>query len=357
MKLSTDISLTGPSDLDVLLFTKHLATMIKSGIPIADALDTLAIQTESGAFKSIIESIHTAVENGQSLTKALKKHPKVFDEFYVSLITISEETGTLDENLDFIAKQLGKNIALKKKVQAATLYPTLVFVAALVMGGFIALYVLPQLVTLFEAFQVELPLTTRILLVIANAFKYHGFGIVAGLIASVLCFNLLVVTPMVKPLWHRVLLQLPLVGAFISSTNLAQFSRNLGILVKSGVPISDSIEVTANTLKNEVFKSDLLAVGTALKGGKSIREAMEKGGYQEFPPLVSRMIGVGEKTGNLDDALLYLGDFYEEEIDTFSKNLTTVLEPILLLAIGLAVGFVALAIITPIYELSGSIRR
>ena len=346
-----------PSQLDVLLFTRHLATMVKAGIPITEALDTLVKQTKSSRFKSVVISVLKDVENGQSLAKSLGKHGEAFDQFYINLIEISEESGSLDENLEFIALQLSKNYALWKKIQTAMLYPSLILIATIVMGGFISFYVLPQLVDFFEAFDITLPLSTRILLFVANMFKVHGLLIAVGLVVGFGAFQAFVNLGFVKPLWHSFVLHLPILGGFLSNTQLAQFSRNLGVLVKSGVPIAKGIDISAGTLTNLKFKNDLLKIGRALNKGKNISSAIEEGKYNEFPPLVVRMIEVGEKTGKLDESLLYVGDFYEEEIENISKNLTTILEPILLIGIGLVVGFVALAIITPIYELTGSIRR
>lgn len=358
MKLSAHFHLENKvSQLDVLLFTRHLATMIKSGIPISEALLTLSHQTKNQTFKKIIDSVSANVQNGQPLAKALAKQPKIFDQFYVSLIEISEKSGSMDENLDFIAKQLAKNYSLKKKIQTALLYPSLIFVTAVIMGGFISLFILPQLVDFFEALDIDLPLTTKILLIIASAFKNYGTLIIVFFISFFVLFKAIIKTSLIKPKWDALLIKLPIIGAFIVSSQLAQFSRNFGLLVKSGIPIQKSIDITANTLSNLKFKNDLLNISSSLAKGINISEEMEKERYSEFPPLVSKMIGVGEKTGNIDESLLYLGDFYEEEIDNFSKNLTTVLEPILLVTIGLIVGFVALSIITPIYELTGSIRR
>lgn len=358
MNLSAQLQFTRkPKQLDVLLFTKHMATMIKAGIPISDALSTLSAQTNSLSFRKIIDAVSADVQNGQTFAKALGKHPRVFDQFYVSLIGISEKSGSLDENLEFISKQLAKNYNLKKKIQTAMLYPTLIFIAVTIMGGFISFFILPQLVDFFSAFDIELPLTTRILLFIANAFKNYGVLIAIGFVGTFISLKLLTKTKYIKPLWDTFLIKIPIFGTFVSSSNLAQITRNLGVLIKSGVPVAQSIDITAGTLSNLKFKNDLLRIGASLTKGRNISESIEKGNYHEFPPLVSKMIGVGEKTGKLDESLLYLGDFYEEEIDNFSKNLTTILEPLLLITIGLVVGFVALAIITPIYELTGSIRR
>lgn len=343
--------------LDKLLFTKHLATMIKAGIPIAEALATLVDQTKSALFKKVLSSVLTDVENGQSLAKSFQRYPKIFDHFYISLIAVGEESGTLEENLEFLSKQLTKDYALRKKIQGAMLYPGLVFAATTIMGGFISLFILPKLVDFFEAFEIELPLTTRILLFVANTMKDYGVLIFGGFIGGLFLLYLFLHLPKVRPWWHKTMLKFPLFGELLAYGQLARFSRNLGVLLKSGVPVQKALEVTANTLANLKFRADLLSITEDLTKGKEIGESLEHDRYSEYPPLVSKMISVGEKTGKLDETLLYLSDYYEDEVDNISKNLTTILEPVLLLSIGLVVGFVALAIISPIYELTGSIRR
>lgn len=342
---------------ELLLFTKHMSVMIKAGISISEAVETLKNQAKSPYFKSILSKIQTDIENGQSLTTALKHHPKVFDQFYVSVVEISEESGTLEENLEFLANQLNKDYAVRKKIKGALLYPSIVILAMTVMGGFIIFFILPQLVEFFATFDTELPLPTKILLFIGNAAKNYGFFIVIGLVVWVLATRFLISLPAIKPKWHAFSLKLPIIGKLRLSDQLARFARNFGLLLKSGVPISTALETTANTLSNLKFRDDLIKINKQATRGEDMAAILTSGEYKEFPPIVIKMIEVGEKTGNLEESLLYLSDFFENEIDEASKNLTVVLEPILLLFIGIAVGFVALAIISPIYEITGSIRR
>lgn len=342
---------------DKLFLTKHLATMIKAGIPLAEALETLADQNKSGALKKILENTTKKIKNGKSLANSLKDYPHIFNDFYVSLIAVGEESGTLEESLVFLAEQLSKDYALRQKIRSAMMYPALVFFATTIMGGFIAIYVLPKLVGFFDAFEFELPLSTKILLFVANFMKNWGLIFVMAMILSFMTFGAIVNLKFIKPYWHKFLLKVPLFGKMLQYNQLARFSRNLGVLMQSGLPVQRSLEITAGTLSNLVFSSHVKSLGEVMSKGQNIHEILKEKKYAEFPPLVYKMIGVGEKTGNLDTTLVYLGDFYEEEIDNLSKNLSTLLEPILLLAIGLVVGFVALAIISPIYELTGSIRR
>jgi len=358
MKLTAQIKIFSKiSHLDRLLFTKHLFTMIKAGIPITEALESLTDQAKSPALKEVLTNVLADIDNGQSLAKSLGKYPKDFNQFYISMIEIGEEAGTLEKNLEFLAQQLTKDYQLRKKIQAAMLYPTVVFAATVIMGGFIALGVLPKLVTFFSAFEIELPFTTKILLWFANLMKNYGIVLFLAFFAFTFLFSLFLKLPKIKPWWHKKILTFPLFGNLLAYAQLARFSRNLGTLIKSGVPIIKSLDTTADTLSNLKFKNDLKEIGQILSQGKSIGSALESKKFSQFPPLVAKMVSVGEKTGKLEDTLIYLAEFFEDEIDTVSKNLTTILEPILLLSIGLIVGFVALAIISPIYELTGSIRR
>lgn len=340
-----------------LLFTKHLATMISAGIPITEALETLVAQGKSVFFKGVIVGVLEDVKNGKSLASAMKRHPKAFSEFYVSLIEVAEEVGKLDENLNFLAKQLAKDYSLRKKIRGALMYPSIVVAATVVMGIFVSLYVLPNLVDFFQSFQIELPLPTKILVVVSTVMKSYGVLIFAGLGGLSVGFLLLTRSRFFKPIWHSALIKFPIVGQLLAYGQLAAFSRNLGTLIKSGVAATRSLEITANTMTNVRFRKDLMEIAEELSRGKNIAESMSKPKYSEFPPIVSRMIGVGEKTGKLDETLLYLSSFYEDEVDDISKNLGTIIEPILLIVIGLVVGFVALSIISPIYQLTGSIRR
>ncbi len=339
-----------------ILFTKHLSTMYKAGIPLPEIVQTLVSQTKSDSFKKVLRHVVSEIENGQTLSKALSAFPRIFDQFYVSLIQISEESGTLEENLEFLAIQMTKDYSLRKKVKAALLYPAIVLSAMLILGGFLAIFILPRLVDFFESFDIELPVTTRILLFIAKTMQNYGVLIIGLIILFVVLFRLFIQIPKVKFYWHIVLLKMPIVGILVSYSQVARFARNLGTLVKSGVPIVKSLEVTTDTLSNLKFKRDLGEITKTLGKGKNIGITMENKRYWEYPLIVSKMISVGEKSGKLDEVLIYLSEFYDDEIDDLSKNLSTILEPILLIIMGIGVGFVALSIITPIYELTGSIR-
>jgi type IV pilus assembly protein PilC len=345
------------SGQELLFFTKHLSTMIKAGIPLEEALQILYEQADSSSLRYVVKDVHAQVLNGQKLSEALAHHPRVFDALYCQLIAVSETAGTLEENLSFLAHQLSKSQTLQKKITGALLYPAIVFMATFGMGGFISFYILPQLVGFFESFETTLPLSTQLLLSFANLMKNHGIALLLGGLTMVVLAQLAVRTRPIKPYWHALALRLPIFGKLLRYSQLARFSRNLGMLLASGVPITKSLETTAGTLSNWGYQHHLIEATARLQKGTQIGVILSEKNTYEYPRLVSRMITVGEHTGKLDETLLYLADFYEEEIDTLSKNLSTILEPLLLLTVGIIVGFVAIAIISPIYELTGSLRR
>ena len=224
------------------------------------------------------------------------------------------------------------------------------------MSGFLSFFVLPSLVDFFTNLNIPLPLPTRILLAFAQLMKDWGVVILLSLLGLLAFLRFLITLPGIKPLWHAFLLKIPLVGTLLMYGQLTRFGRNLGILLKSGVPINKSLKVTTQTLSSITFQTIILDITQKLEAGKSIGDILSQKNNSLFPPLVTKMIAVGEKTGKLDETLTYLANYYEEEIDTVSKSFSTILEPFLLLGIGLLVGFVAIAIISPIYELTGSIR-
>lgn len=337
------------------MITRHMATMIKAGIPLTEVLEALQDQNKKQGVGKVFSGILKQVRNGTAFAEALKLYPSIFNSFYVNIVAIGEASGSLDENLAFLADQLAKEHALRKKIQGAVMYPTLVLLAVTIIGGLISFFILPQLIEFFSAFEIELPLSTRILLGIAQFTK--EYGIVTLLLLAVLfvlwTFSFKIFK--VKFFWHRSALRLPLFGKMIFYGQLSRFCRNFGILLKSGVPIVESLKTVSRTLGNVFLEKEVALLAEDVAKGSSIESLLAKKKYEVFPMLMSRMIAVGERTGNLDESLLYLAQFYEDEIDNTAKNITTLLEPALLLLLGLGVGFVALAIITPIYQLTGNI--
>lgn len=337
-------------------FTKNLATMLKSGIPISEVIETLAEQAKSRAFKKILNQVEEDVSRGRSLENSLNQFPKVFDEFYLSLIRIGEESGTLEESLVYLVEQMEKDKELRQKVQGAMLYPSIVLMATGVIGLVLAFFILPQIIGLFESLNVELPFTTKILIFVAKILRDWGLILVPALVAAFILFMALLQTKPIKPVWHRIILKLPVFGRLFQNIALATLCRNLGIMLRSGLTITSALETSAQVERNLTYQRDLKKISEEVRRGKSIGATLSEEGFREFPLFVTRMIGVGEKSGNLEDNLAYLGDYFEDEVDAMTKNLSTILEPVLLIGIGGVVAFVALSIISPIYQVTGSIR-
>ena len=343
--------------VDKMLFTRRLAVMLKAGIPISEALTVLENQSANKAMKKILVDVGVKIKNGQTLVKSLGNHSRVFDELYLSIIGVGEGSGKLEENLEYLAREMGKTYEFARRVRGAMLYPMMIVVVAVAVGGWVGLFVLPKLVTLFTSLEVELPLSTRLLLKVAEFMKNYGWWVVGGGIGTGIGGWAWARSPVGKPVWDRIILTIPVWGRLEQNVQVAGFCRNMGLMLKAGLPVAMCLETAGKAAGNRVFRRYFEGVEKAVNQGTSLEKELASGEYKYFPMLATRMIGVGERTGKLDETLLYLGDFYEEEVDETTKNLRTILEPILLLVIALGVAFMAMAIISPIYQFTGSIKR
>ena len=340
--------------LDQSVLTRHLAIMLRAGVPLTEAIQTLSEQERNVVHRKILADVLHTVESGHRFTEALKK-TKQFDKFYISMVDVGESSGSLEENLRFLSQHLSRIYALRQKVVSAMMYPAIVFLAMFILGMGISLFILPQLVTFFESFETELPLSTKVLLTFANFMRDYGIAFFAGVISSVTTFLMLMQQHRIKPHWHAFLLRVPLFGKQFQLYQQTHLARNLSVLLRSGVPISNALATTGHTLSNLVFKRYVTVLNQQLVKGETLTQVIQAQKFTHFSPLLVRMIAVGEKTGKLPETLEYVAEFLEEEIEYAQKNMTTLLEPILLVVIGVLVGFIALAIISPIYELTGSL--
>lgn len=331
--------------------------MLKSGITLVEALDILSDQSKSPAFQKVVIDISNQVKNGSTFAKALSRYPKIFTPFYTSLIEVGENSGTLDEALVYLSEQLSKDYSFRKKVKGALMYPVIVLVAALIVGISVSLFVLPKLIDLFSGFDVQLPWTTQLLLGFATIMRDYGIILVVLFVAIIVLCKYMFSTAFLKPFADSCVLRLPIFGEIIKNSELATLCRSLGVMLRSGLPITTALEIEKNAVSNSVFKHYIAALSSSVSRGKSLSGELSNGKFPMVPPIAQKMIGVGEKTGKLDEALLYLASFFEEEVDDATKNLSTTLEPFMLLLIGLIVAFIAMSIISPIYELTGSIKR
>ncbi len=345
------------SHIDRVMFTKHLSVMIRAGLTLNESLQILVDQTESPVLKRVLADVVVNLEEGQKLSNSLERYPRIFNELYVNMVRVGEASGTLEENLEYLAEQMKKDYELISKVKGAMMYPIVVLTATIGLGMGLSIYVLPKIVGLFEGFEgAKLPITTRGLLAFTHVMQKYGVFVVAGMIGSVVLLLWLVRQKAVKPYAHRLYLKMPIVGKIVQNVNLARFCRTLGSLLKSGLVINEALGITARTLGNVLFRFALEDVLVEVEKGSPMSSSMQKY-IHLFPPIVTRMANVGERIGNLDGVLLYLSEFYESEVDIATKNLASTIEPILLIVIGCAVGLVAVSIISPIYNLAGSVGK
>lgn len=345
------------SHLEKVLFTKHLSIMLKAGLTLLESLQILEEQTNAWTLRRIVRGLIRQVEAGNRFSDGLAEFPRMFSAFYVNIVRAGEASGTLSENLEHLAVQLSKDHELRQKVRSASLYPIIVFVAASAIGFFFAIYVIPQVANLFSGLQgIQLPLVTRILLRIADIARHYTFVSFFGFLAAVAAAAWIIRRPVFAPVTHMIALRMPIFGKIVRDVNLARFSLVLGTMLRSGIPITDSVHITSEVLGNRYYKKALAKAVKDMQGGTPLSESLA-GSASIYPTIASRMISVGEKSGNLENVLKYLAEFYELEVETATKNLSTALEPILLLVIGLIALAMAYAILIPIYQFISAIRR
>ncbi|MFH2063188.1 MAG: type II secretion system F family protein [bacterium] len=332
-----------------------MAVMIKSGLTISDALDITA-DSMSGRFKKVIERVKSSVESGNTFSGSLKEYPRVFSPLFVSAVFAGETSGSLEENLEHVAEQMRKEKELAAKVKGAMLYPIVVIIATFCLGLVISFFVLPKITPLFDGLGVELPFTTRALMAFSDVIEMHGALLLGGVVASVVLLLWLIRQKFSRPVTNWLLLNLPVVSSLVRNSNTARFCRTLGTLLKSGMTIDESVEITQKAMENYYFQRALDDITGRLGSGTPLSEHLAQH-PKLFPKLVTRMIHVGEESGRLEESLYYLASFYEEEVDNSAKTLATAIEPALLIGIGLVVGFLALSIITPIYSITGNISQ
>ena len=337
-------------------FARHLALVVKAGLPVFEGLRIIEQQAESPLLKRVIESLMDDVNNGKFLADGLQKYEHLFGPFFINIVRVGEASGTLAKNLLYLADELGREKALQGKVRSAMVYPLVILVATIGVAGFLTFYVFPKLIPVFGSLNVQLPFTTRALLATLGFLQAYGLELLAGIIVFVIVMRVVLkkVLP-VRYFFNMTLLYIPVVEDLTVSVNMVNFARVLGLLLKSGVKIVEALEITKNTFKNLVYKRSLGMSGEEIRKGGQLGTYLA-GNKRLYPPLVSGMVRIGESTGNLEENLEYLAQFYDEEVDSKLHSLTALIEPLMLLMMGLLVGFVALSIITPIYSMSQGIK-
>ncbi|OGW44728.1 MAG: pilus assembly protein PilC [Nitrospirae bacterium RBG_13_41_22] len=337
-------------DKDLVVFTRQFATMIDAGLPLVQALEILSTQVENKNFGRTIAQIKVDVESGSTYADALKKHPKIFTELYANMVAAGEAGGILDTILNRLAAYIEKAMKLKKKVKSAMVYPIVVTTVAVLVIAVIMIFVVPTFAKMFAQLGGVLPLPTRIVINMSNFIAgIAGLMVLGAIVAFVVFIVQFRKTEKGKHIIDKILLKLPIFGVLLQKVAVAKFTRTLGTLVSSGVPILDGLEITAKTSGNKVIEYAIMDVRKAVVAGKTLAEPITKA--KVFPPMVTHMIAVGESTGALDSMLSKIADFYDDEVDAAVSNLTAMMEPMLMVFLGGAVGFIVIAMYLPIFKL------
>ena len=339
----------------LVIFSRQLATMVDSGIPIASALDVLYEQIDDRNFRFIMKKIRDDVEAGSSLSEATGRHPKAFSDFFVNMVRAGESSGRLDEILDRVATYFEKVDNLQRKVKASLFYPAFVSILAFGITTFLVVVIVPKFKEIFTSLGGQLPMPTQILLGFSEfARKYLVMEIVAGVIFVILA-RMYVSTPAGRMWFDKLTLKIPLLGTLFQKVVVARFSRTLATLVKSGVPILSSLEIVAKTSGNKVIEKAVLSARSSIKEGENIADPLAQG--KVFPPMVTRMIAVGEKTGELEKMLTKIADFYENEVDAAVTALTSLIEPLVIAVLGVIIGGIVVALFLPVFQISTLVAK
>ncbi len=337
-------------------FARHLSIVVKAGLPIYEGLKVIRRQITSKTLVEVVDGLVSDVNKGQSLADSLEFHRHLFGDFFINIIRVGETSGTLAQNLLYLADELKKSKDLTGKIKSAMIYPLVILVATVAITTFLTFFVFPKILPVFSGLNVELPLITRLLIQVLDFSKNYGLYLLVGAVVFIVGFRFALRLPAFRYVFHRSLFFVPVLSSLIVDINMANFTRVLGLLLKSGVRIVEATMITSSTISNMVYSRALLKANEEVKKGVPFAQYLvEKKAF--FPPILTGMIEIGENTGNLEENLFYLAQYYTEEIDTRIANLTNLLEPILLLLMGVFVGFVALSIITPMYSISQGLSR
>ena len=339
---------------DVVVFTRQFATMIDAGLPIVQCLQILSAQADSKIFQKVIGNIKDDVESGSMLADAIGKHPKVFSDLYSSMVQAGETGGILDTILVRLANYLEKAAKLKSKIKGAMIYPACIVSAAVLVTAVLLIWVIPVFAEVFTSFGKALPAPTQFVINLSNFTIAHVYGLAVLPIAAAVGLRTAYRTEQGRLNIDRALLRVPVFGGLIRKSSVARFTRTLGTLVSSGVPILDALAITSRTAGNKVVERAIAAARTSIASGRTIADPLTES--KVFPPMVCQMISVGETTGALDSMLQKIADFYEDEVDNTVANLMSLLEPAVILFLGVVIGGLVISMYLPIFQLGSVIE-
>jgi type IV pilus assembly protein PilC len=344
----------GISTRDIVIFTRQFATMINSGLPLVQSLNILAAQTENPKLKDVARAVVLDVEAGNTLADALGKHPNAFPALYVNMVAAGEAGGILDTILLRLATFLEKNDKLVRKVKSAMIYPAVIFTVAMGAIAILLIFVIPVFRSMFESVHMELPLPTRIVIGLSDFLRSFWWLAIGGIAVGVFLFKRFYNTPQGRRRVDGMLLGMPVLGDVLRKSAVSRFTRTLGTLVSSGVSILEGLEITAKTAGNTVIHDAIMASRSSIAGGDTIAGPLDKSGV--FPPMVISMIAVGEQTGGLDEMLGKIADFYDDEVDVAVSGLLSLLEPLMIMFLGVIVGGMIVAMYLPIFDMTQAVQ-
>jgi type IV pilus assembly protein PilC len=334
------------------MFAKRLSFLIKANVPLLECLHLIRKQTRSTAKRKVFDSIISDVSNGQFLASSMGKFKPLFGDFTINLIRIGEKSGILSQNLAYLADELNKKHLLRRKVFSALVYPAFITVATLGVTGGLTAFIFPKLMPIFTSLHVDLPLTTRVLIAVSAYLRSWGLLTVLVVVAlGVLLLYIRSRYERARYVGDQLLLRAPIASAIAKSYNLANFTRTLGLLLRSGIHLTEAMDIVSSTTTNRLYKAVYQEVTNKLIKGEQISKTLEK--YPRlFPDVTVHLIAIGETTGNLSGTLIYLSELYEAEVDELTKSLSSSIEPILMTVMGILVGLIAVSVITPIYAIT-----
>lgn len=337
-----------------IFFVANLRVMLKSGISLARALNTLVLQTENKKFKKILGAISHNVEKGKSFSQSLSGYTQIFDELFINMIKAGETSGKLEDSLTRLYIQMKKNYDLRAKIRGALIYPVIILIAMVAISIGMMVFVIPRFTPLFEEVGATMPLATRLLIRTSNFIVNHGILTTIILLIIIISFSQFIKIKKGKYYFDLILLNLPVISPIIKKINLAVFARTLSSLIKTDIPIVQTMQITSRILNNELYREALFQASEKIKKGAATREIIKNYPHL-FPPVVIQMVAVGEESGSLDNILEELAVFYEDEVSQIMNNLPSIIEPIVILVLGIGVAWMAIAVIMPLYSLSQAI--
>jgi type IV pilus assembly protein PilC len=346
---------SGVDQKEIVIFIRQFATMIDAGLPLVQCLDILSSQGDNPILNEVLKAVKNDVEQGATFSDALRKHPKIFDSLFCSLISAGEMGGILDTILNRLAVYIEKNVKLKRQVKGALTYPLSTFAIALAVCAVLLGWVVPTFEQMFKDFGGELPAMTGFVIGISNGFLAWAPVLAGGLGFTIWAVAYTYKHPKTEPYWHKAMLTIPVIGNVMRKIAVARFTRTLGTLLASGVPILDALDVVGKSAGNVIVERAINFTADKIREGRTMAEPLAGSGV--FPPMVVQMIAVGEQTGALDQMLNKIADFYEEEVDVSVAAMTSLIEPIMMVVVGGMVGFLLIAMYLPIFDIAGKVSN